>query len=66
MTGLLGYKYDAVFNLMKSRHGISINLWTLKRRLAKYNLSKKNNETDEEEIKKHKRRNARLWWPIRL
>jgi hypothetical protein len=36
---------------MKNRHNISMNLRTLKRRLAKYNLSKKNNETDEEELK---------------
>lgn len=47
----LGYKYDAIVNLMKNRHNISMNLRTLKRRLAKYNLSKKNNETDEEELK---------------
>ncbi|KAJ7329000.1 hypothetical protein OS493_023288 [Desmophyllum pertusum] len=46
----LGYKYDVIISFMRSQHDICMDLRTLKRRLVKYNLSRKETWRDEEEV----------------
>jgi hypothetical protein len=38
----LGYKYEHIILLLKSEHGLNMNVRTLKRRLKSYNLSRRN------------------------
>ncbi|CAB4042081.1 Hypothetical predicted protein, partial [Paramuricea clavata] len=47
----LGYKYEDIVNLLEIYHGISICIRTLKRRLAKNNLKKKNNMVEPENLR---------------
>ena len=47
----LGYKYDVIGSLMRSRHDLCMDVRTLKRRLAKYKLSRNESWRNEEEVK---------------
>lgn len=47
----LGYKYEDIVNLLEIYHGTSMTVRTLKRRLQKYNLKKKNADFDEQELR---------------
>ena len=38
-----GFKYQTIINFLKQHHDINISLWTLKRRLVEYGLTKKGN-----------------------
>ena len=46
----LGYKYEDIVNLLSTYHGISMSVRTLKRKLLKYGLQKKNVNIDEQEL----------------
>ncbi|CAB4042456.1 Hypothetical predicted protein, partial [Paramuricea clavata] len=45
-----GFPYDVILDFL-SKHGISISLRTLKRRLQKYGLRKRNSDVDEETVR---------------
>ena len=47
----LGYKYEDIVNLLNVYHAISISTRTLKRRLSMYNLKKKNNIIDPDDLR---------------
>jgi uncharacterized membrane protein len=47
----LGYKYEDIVKLLGIYHGVSMTVRTLKRKLQKYNLKKKNVNTDEQELR---------------
>lgn len=47
----LGYKYEDIVNLLNIYHGISMSVRTLKRRLLKYDLKKKNVNINEQELR---------------
>ena len=47
----LGYKYDVISNLLRSKHDICMNVRTLKRRHVKYKLSRNETWRSEEEVK---------------
>ncbi len=47
----LGYKYEDIVKLLGIYHGVSMTVHTLKRKLQKYNLKKKNVNTDEQELR---------------
>jgi uncharacterized membrane protein len=47
----LGYKYEDIVKLLGIYHGVSMTVQTLKRKLQKYNLKKKNVNTDEQELR---------------
>lgn len=47
----LGYRYDVIISFMRSRHDICMHVRTLKRRLAKYKLSRNETWRNEEEVK---------------
>ena len=46
-----GYTYDAMIDFLRTQHGISISLRTLKRRLKEYNLKRKNVNVDEANVR---------------
>ena len=47
----LGYKYEDIVKLLGIYHGVSMTVRTLRRKLQKYNLKKKNVNTDEQELR---------------